>query len=317
MQEAFDHLKAALDRHQAYALVCHTRPDGDAIASLLALTRFLAKSGKRAAAYCFDAVPAYLSFLPDVGTIRRERDDFWREAASTVLLDCGDRQMAGLDAEAWNGRELVVIDHHATNASYGTVNVVDAGTSATAEILFKFFEHTGAVIDRHLATLLFTGIYTDTDGFSNLATTPKSLQAAAALLARGANFREITAATLRNKSIAALKLWGRALERLRLDREKGIAVTVIKNEDLAECQAEPADMEGVANLMNHLSDVTMSMVLRELPDGTVKGSLRTTSDAVDVSKIALLLGGGGHAKAAGFTVKGRIVETDKGWKIIE
>lgn len=317
MKAAFNELTAAFERHASFAIACHIRPDGDALGSLLALGRILELQGKQVALYCFDAIPSNLLFLPGIGGIRSEVDDFWRNADALVLVDCGDRSMVGMGAEHFEGRELIVIDHHATNRGYGSVNSIDASSASTAEILFRFIEHARLPIDKRLATLLFTGVYTDTDAFSNLGTTPESLDAAARLLARGAQFREITAATLRNKSIAALKLWGRALERLRLDREKGIAITVIKREDLAECRAEPADMEGVANLLNHLSDVKMSMVLRELPDGMVKGSLRTTSDTVDVSKIAVLFGGGGHAKAAGFTVKGRIAETEKGWKIVE
>ena len=66
-----------------------------------------------------------------------------------------------------------------------------------------------------------------------------------------------------------------------------------------------------------MTDARMALVLRERGDGTVKGSLRTTDELLDVSKIAKLLGGGGHMKAAGFTVKGRVAETEKGWKIIE
>jgi phosphoesterase RecJ-like protein len=104
---------------------------------------------------------------------------------------------------------------------------------------------------------------------------------------------------------------------LRFDTKKGIAITVIKHTDFKECGADPDDTEGVANLLNHLSDVKMAMVLREQGDGTIKGSLRTTRELIDVSQIAKLMGGGGHAKAAGFSVKGTIKESKEGWKIVE
>ena len=161
------------------------------------------------------------------------------------------------------------------------------------------------------------GIYTDTDGFTNLATTPKSLRLCSELLSLGARFRDITAFTMRNKSIASLKLWGRALERLRLDTKNQIATTVIKRNDFEECGAADDDAEGVSSVLNHLSGIKMAMVLREIGDGTIKASLRTTDDSIDVSKIALQNGGGGHKKAAGFTVRGKIIESDEGWKIID
>ncbi|MDP1709478.1 MAG: bifunctional oligoribonuclease/PAP phosphatase NrnA [Candidatus Komeilibacteria bacterium] len=300
-----------------FAVICHHRPDGDAIGSLLSLGCYLEGLGKKIGLYCFDSIPAYLNFLPGTERIKKECDDFWQAVSSVILVDCGDLAMVGGPADCLKGKRLAVIDHHISNPRYGEVNLIDPQVSATTELLGRFFQAMNFGIDKNLATCLLTGLYTDTDAFSNLATTPEALSMASLLLKQGANFKEITANTLQNKSIPALKLWGRALERLRLDTEKGIAVTVIRDSDLIECQAQVEDTEGIASLLNHLADVKMSMVLREQGDGTVKGSLRTTNELIDVSKIAKLLGGGGHMKAAGFLVKGHVLETEKGWKIVE
>ncbi|MBI4132950.1 MAG: bifunctional oligoribonuclease/PAP phosphatase NrnA [Candidatus Sungbacteria bacterium] len=318
MREDFAQFKQALERYASIALITHKRPDGDAIGSLLALAEYVQRLGKQAQSYCIDEVPGVLKFLPGARSIKKPEDDFWRSAPAVVLVDCGDISMAGgAIREELAGRAVLNIDHHVSNPRYGAVNLVRDTTAATAEILYQFFTEDGFVIDKHVATCLLCGVYTDTDAFTNLGTTPESLAVSSELLKLGANFRDLTANTMRNKSLASLKLWGRALERLRLDARKGIAVTVLKHADFGECGAEPDDAEGVASLLNHLADVKMSMLLRELPDGTVKGSLRTTHELIDVSQVATLMGGGGHAKAAGFTVKGRIAETENGWKIIE
>jgi len=317
MIDRFKQLKAGFVDHGSFGIVTHIRPDGDALGSALAVKRYFDSREKQAHVYCFDETPTYLAFLADSEKIRHECDLFWNTADAFVIVDCGDILMTGEARERFGGRPLYVIDHHATNSGYGVVNAIDSGASATAEIVYQFFTYAGHAIDHETATDLFTGIYTDTDAFTNLGTTPGALSVSSDLLARGARFREIMACTMHSKSIPALKLWGVALSRLRLDQKKGIAVTVLRNDDLHTCNAKPEDMEGVANLMNHLADVSMSMVLREMGDGTVKGSLRTTNDTVDVSKVAQLLGGGGHAKAAGFTVKGRVVEEEGGWKIVE
>jgi len=318
MIEQFKQLQTALARHSTVAIVTHIRPDGDALGSSLAMKRYCDARGISARAYCFDDTPAYLAFLPDTQQIAHTQDDFWDSAEAYLIVDCGDRSMIGSAHDALNeAKPVYVIDHHATNQGYGAVNVINPDASATAEIIHQLFIHTGHAINHEVATQLFTGIYTDTDSFTNLGTTPGALSSSSELLARGAQFKDIMANTMRSKTIPALKLWGLALSRLRLDREKGIAVTVLRRDDLETCHAKPEDMEGVANLLNHLADVSMSMVLREMGDGTVKGSLRTTSDRVDVSKVAQLLGGGGHAKAAGFTVKGSVVESPEGWKIVE
>lgn len=317
MIERFNELKDAIASRSTFALVCHRRPDGDAIGSLLAFARYLAAQGKEARCYSIDGVPPSLQFLPDIDKVGKELDAFWQSAEMIVVLDCGDISMIGFGDEAVAGRMVCSIDHHVSNPGYGDLPIIDPRAAATGEILWRYFAHVGYVPDRAAATELLTAIYTDTDAFSNLGTTPASLESAGELLALGANFKEITARTLHNRSIASLKLWGRALARLRYDAGKQIAVTVITKDDLAECQATAEDTEGVANLLNHLADVKMAMVLRELDDGTIKGSLRTTHELIDVSKIAKLLGGGGHMKAAGFTIQGKIVETENGWKIIK
>lgn len=313
----FKPLEQFINNEDALIVVCHRRPDGDALGSLLAMGEYLRSIGKQAEMYCFDSIPSYFQYLPGVEKIKNSQDEFWKNTRAALVVDCGDLTMPGVELEAFVGKQIAAIDHHVSNPRYGKVNIVLPETASTAEILLQYFNSGNFAITKDIATCLLTGIYTDTDAFSNLGTTPESLAAAAELLKLGANFKEITANTLQNKTIPSLKIWGRALERLRMDHEKGIAVTVIREADLIECQATLDDTEGIASLLNHLADVKMSMVLREQADGTVKGSLRTTNELIDVSKVAKLLGGGGHAKAAGFTVKGKIIETDKGWKIIE
>lgn len=317
MSEAFNKLQQFIGENSEFIVACHRRPDGDALGSLLAMGAYLEFIGKKAVMYCFDAIPSYFQYLPGVETIKNSQDEFWSHTRAAIIIDCGDLTMPGIALEAFVGKQIAAVDHHVSNPRYGKVNIVLPETAATAEILLQYFNSVNFVINKDVATCLLTGIYTDTDAFSNLGTTSESLAAASVLLKQGANFKEITANTMQNKTIPSLKIWGRALERLRMDHEKGIAVTVIREADLVECEATLDDTEGIASLLNHLADVKMSMVLREQGDGTVKGSLRTTNELIDVAKVAKLLGGGGHAKAAGFTVKGKIIETDKGWKIIE
>lgn len=327
MIDSFDQLKEELKKFNKFAIVCHKRPDGDAIGSILSFAQYLLSEGKEVKIYCKDSVPPYLKFLEGVdeikfpfakatGDVPMEPDEFWQNSDAIVILDCGDLNMTGIDKKFFQNHELFIIDHHASNTGYGSLNVIDSQAAATAEILYNYFLHVGFKIKREVSTHLLCGVYTDTDSFTNLGTTPQSLRVSSELLSLGANFRDITAYTMRNKSIASLKLWGRALERLRFDAKKGIATTVIKQNDFKECEAINDDAEGVANLLNHLSSVKIAMVLRELDDGSVKGSLRTTSELIDVSQVAKLMGGGGHKKAAGFTVKGRIEEAGHGWKIV-
>jgi phosphoesterase RecJ-like protein len=172
-------------------------------------------------------------------------------------------------------------------------------------------------LNREIGTCLMTGLVTDTGGFTNLATTASSIDTASDLLGKGVNLRSITKRTLQNRSVATLHLWGRALERLST-HSSGLITTGITKKDMDECGANHAAIEGVANFLNTIDTAVAAkgvMVLAEPEDGLIKGSLRTTHPLIDVSKLATLLGGGGHKKAAGFSLPGHLHYADGRWQI--
>ena len=94
-----------------------------------------------------------------------------------------------------------------------------------------------------------------------------------------------------------------------------MVTTVILQDDFRRFKIPEEAADGLVNFMNSITDMKAALVLTELPDEQLRGSLRTTKDDVDVSKLAAHLGGGGHKKAAGFTLPGKIVRTDTGWKV--
>ena len=112
-----------------------------------------------------------------------------------------------------------------------------------------------------------------------------------------------------------MKAWGLALSRLTYNKNYDVVYTVLTQSDLKNFGIGTDDLEGLSNFLNTLKDAKIIMVLYELSDGRIKGSLRTTRHDVDVSKIAMCLGGGGHKKAAGFEIKGQLRQTDAGWEV--
>ena len=159
-----------------------------------------------------------------------------------------------------------------------------------------------------MSTALLTGIITDTGNFTNSATTPSAMLVASELLRTGGNLNVINQNTVYNQTLGSLKLWGTALSRLTRHDDQNITYTYITQKDLMECDVNDNETEGIANFLNNLDGGNISMILKETKDGQIKGSLRTTSDQHDVSSMAKQLGGGGHKKAAGFTVGGTIEE---------
>ncbi len=316
----FQKIKDEIEQAESIIAIAHQNPDGDAIGSLLGLGHYLEQTDTEHTLFCRTPIPDYLKFLSHVEKITSDDKHLLSRAHDLIIvLDSGDLEHAGVADHFRRLKgipKVINIDHHPTNQHYGHINLVHPLASSTAEIIFHFLDYHRHPISKEVATQLLTGILTDTGSFSNLATTSSSMEVSSRLLAYGARVREITQHTFHNKSLTQLQLWGRALSRLKRDDESGIVTTLLTTKDFDELGIDEESSEGIANFLNNVEEAKAIMVLKEKSDGTIKGSLRTTQPDVDVSRIAKFFGGGGHKKAAGFTIKGTLQETDKGWKII-
>lgn len=305
---------------QRTLLVTHKNPDGDAVGSALALSLFLDKTIGENHIFCLTAPSATFNFLPKIEKIKDNPALFQKVEFDTIaILDSSDLEYSGIKKyleELTYPAKIINIDHHPTNEYFGHINLVEKDASSTSDILFRIFDHNHFRIDKNIATCLLTGIITDTGSFSNLGTTPEAIYNASELLIHGAKVRDIINYALTNQPLGVLKLWGRAFSRLVLNNHTNVAITVITRKDFMECGVEEENAEGIANFLNNLNGAKAVLVLKEQTDGTIKGSLRTTQDNIDVSKFARIFGGGGHKKAAGFAIKGRIEEIKGGWRII-
>lgn len=301
-------------------IISHQNPDGDTLSCACAMMQYLRSIDKNHTAFCATAINKNLAFLPHIEYFIIDPAIFQRAKFDLIIVfDSGDLLYAGV---AEHLRDLpytptiVNIDHHTTNEMYGHFNLVVPEAASTTEILHRFFKINNLPIDKYIATSLLTGIITDTTHFTNPSTSANSLKIASELLRVGANLNLIRGWTLKNKKIAALKIWGKVLSRLYKNEEYDMAITVLTRDDMAEFNLPDEEIDGLSNFLNHLGGTKIMLLLREKEDGTIKASLRTTAADVDVSKIALAFGGGGHAKAAGFTIKGKLVEENGGWRII-
>lgn len=224
---------------------------------------------------------------------------------AAIVLDAADLHQLGqvYDRYPTLFQEIPVIniDHHASNAYFGTINLVDLTATSTAEILIGLTEALGTnLIDDNIATCLLTGIISDTGSFQNANTTPKSLTVAAQLVGLGARQQEIIKHLFKTKSLAQLKLWGQILSRIQFDAGLKLAWATAGLNDLATLGATPTDMSGLIDeLMTSIPGADVVLLLSEKEPRAVSGSLRTAK-GVDAAEIAALFGGGGHPGAAGF-----------------
>jgi phosphoesterase RecJ-like protein len=291
-------------------VIPHQNPDGDTLGSVLAMIHFLERIGKPYASFCATPVSERMLFLPGIEKLSFDPDIFKDPDIDVIaVFDAGDLRYAGVfeHVEALPKKPFIVnIDHHPTNEHYGDHNLVLSKAPSTTAILYHFFSINGIHIDPAMASCLLTGLVTDTGNFTNAATTPTALKIGSELIIRGGNLKQINAHTLKDRSVDGLKLWGMVLQRLEHHAELDIVFTFVTQEDILKHDVREAEIEGIANFLNNLEDGRAGLVLKEQQDGMIKGSFRTTRDTIDVAQFARALGGGGHQKAAGFTVPGPI-----------
>ncbi len=206
---------------------------------------------------------------------------------------------------------VVNIDHHPSNDYFGAVNLVDLTATSTAETLVGVFEALGeSLIDEDIATCLLTGLVTDTGSFQNANTTPKSLTVSAQLVASGGRQQEIVQHVYKTKPLSTLRLWGRALTRLRYDQPAKLVWSTVSKQDFEETGGTSTDAKNVIDaLMSSAPDAEIILLLRE-GDGKVDGSVRTTK-GVDATQVVGFWNGGGHKGAAGFEFKGTLEEAEQ------
>jgi len=275
----------------------------------------LEAAGKNVRCFCVDQAPAI--FAPIIGLRRFTSDPSVLAAADLVIVfDSGDLRFVGADgifARLERKPVVINIDHHALNERFGDINLVMTEAASTTEIVFIVLKKIGWPVAPEMATAILMGIVTDTMMFFNPATTASSLQVAAELERLGGDMKKVSKLVAKNKNVESLVLWGKALERLKWDKDRSRVSTAIKADEFIGSAAGDDAVDGLSNFLNNNLSARTIVVLRELGGGMVKGSLRTASDDIDVCEEAIKFGGGGHRKAAGFAVRGRIVEKDNEW----
>lgn len=305
-EKIFSDIKKEIQKAKKIVLLTHKKPDGDCLGALLAMHLVLKKIKKEVYPVSKE-IPERFLFLPNSNEIQKE---FPKKYDLSIALDLGSLSL--LDFKI---KPDLNIDHHPTNSLYGKINLVLPEYAATSQILFDFFEYLKIEIDKDISTCLLGGIFDDTSSFQNQNTTKEVLKVSSKLLLKGARLSKIAENTFYKKSIPSLKIWGKALERLWENKKLNMVITIITKKDLKETGASYEDIEGVANFLNTIPSCKAILVLSEKENGGIKGSLRTRREEVDVSKLASLFDGGGHKKAAGFEIEGKL-KYDGKWRVV-
>lgn len=296
---------------QRTVVVCgHVNPDGDSVGSVLALTYLLRKLGyevtpllaTRDRPRVFDFLEGYEDLTPAC--------EYEGKPDVFVSVDVPAIQRTGDGARVFErAKKSIAIDHHQGDGGFADVALVDDGAAAAGVLVWDFAAQAGVERDAALATCCYTALVTDTGRFQFQNADATTLQAASEMAAAGAVPADIALNVYQRETMASLKLRARALERMKFACEGRAVISYVTEEDFSELGALPEDGETLIDAVRELGDVDVVVMLRE-QGPVIRGSLRAKTD-FDVSKVAVELGGGGHAAAAGFTVKEGFFEAEK------
>lgn len=251
--------------------------------------------------------------MPKQGKIDAKQVSFGGSGPSfdlIIVVDTADLPLMGDfytdNIDLFNSVPILNIDHHISNTNFGQLQLIDTTAASATEVLYDLFMHEPSykeVLSADIATLLLTGLITDTRSFQNPNTTPRSLEVAAELLELGARQQEIVQHIYKTKPLSTLKIWGRALHRIQMDPEGRIVWSSVSKEDLLEMEATSKETSGILDeLISTIPDADVHVLFTEMEDGGLKASARSSA-MVDISAIAgKLFGGGGHPRAAGFRI---------------
>ena len=317
VEEALDRAAEVVDRAGDLLLTCHQSPDGDALGSTLALHHLCRSQGRASRATWsepFEVAPHY-RFLPGLDLCTKPADTP-KEPPVVVTFDCGSLRRLGDMAEpaSW-AREhgcLVVVDHHATNDRFGSLNVVDERAAATVVLVHRLAQRLGWPLTPDVAQCLYTGLVTDTGRFTHATTTPQVFALAEELASFGLPIASMTRQLFESHRLAYLHLAGEALARARLVPDLSLVCTWVTQEDLDRHGVAVDEVEGLIDLVRRTAEAEVACVAKQAEDG-VRVSLRSVTHqdggrewGIDVGAVATRLGGGGHRYAAGFTMPGSV-----------
>lgn len=294
------------------AILGHIRPDGDCVGSCLGLYNYIVDNyaDKRAVVYLQD-IPHKFCFLRGADKIRHVPEGISGSGTDSVFdlaisLDCGDTDRHGEFAPIFaKARDTICLDHHRSNQGFGSYYYCDADASSTCEILYRHLAPDK--ISAACAEAVYLGIVHDTGVFKYPSTTETTMRIAGKMISKGARSQYIIDETFYKVSINQNRLTGRALLDAKLHLDGRVISSCVTREMFDSFHASKEDTDGIIDKMRVTEGVEVAVFVYQLADNVFKYSLRSVS-CVDVSRIAVCFGGGGHIRAAGFEAEGSYTE---------
>ena len=308
MNVSFHEIATAIHMANRFAILSHIRPDGDALGSQLALALSIQQLGKSVVAWNEHGLPGSFRFLKESNLITKppaEAQDF----DIVIALDTASKQRLGCTLGAIRHAEKWInIDHHISNPGYGDLAYIDPAAPATGEIIYELLRAENLPLTDAAADALYVAISTDTGSFRFANTTARTFEVAAELIKSGVNAGAISDKLYESYPKRRVQLLGELLPKAEFDADDRVASLTLTNEVKERLNIQHDEIDGLIDYVRSVNTVVVALFFEELADGRVRLSARSKNEKIDVNRICSEFGGGGHPRAAGARIRGKLEE---------
>jgi len=291
-----------------FLVASHEGPDGDALASTLALTNALREMGKEVVAYNRDGVPSPFDFLPGAQSVVCSLEgeaDF----DAGFVLDAGELRRAGTHLRD-RCRVLVNIDHHPYSENFGAIHFVDEKASATGALVYRILKAAGHDISSNVATCIYTAVLSDTGSFRYSNADPEAFRIGAEMVEKGVSPWDIASCLYESQGAERLRLLARALATLTVSPRGRYASVSVTTSMYEETGTGPEHTDGFVNYPRSVRGVEVALFFRQIRPAAYKVGMRSKGQ-IDVGALSRHFGGGGHHNAAGAVVEGSLEDVQR------
>jgi len=286
-----------LQQNQTFILIVHQKPDGDAIASAVAMGKGLKVLGKNVEYYIDSAFEEKLHIFDEIASFNQLTQKHYDVM---LFLDTSTFEYAFYPKNITATIKLV-IDHHKSNTFFGDEHFVEV-VAACGELVFAVLQALKVPMDEEIAKAIFTAISTDTGSFQFANVTSNTHEVLAEIYKCPVDFSSLSKRLHTTKTFNQMKLFGIAIKNLTLFCHDRISISVISNAELNAYGGAVNVTDDVSNIGMNIDTVILSATFKEVEKDVYRVSLRGKSPyPIDVSTIAIKYHGGGHLRAAGFT----------------
>lgn len=299
INKEINHFIDIISGAESVSIICHRKPDADAIGSMIAMNALLKQLGLNdVRLVCIDDISENMEAIFECGDlIYRDCED----SDLYVFVDCSSYEVTGFPGRDYANAKTISIDHHSTHNSFADLNIVHTNVSSTAEIIFNLYNELDVEIDSEIARALIAGILFDTGGLKHSNTSADTLRTISSLSKYYNNIDKINYYLFKKCSSRDLKMYGRIFRKAKINRN-GVLSCILDKEEIMDFECCELEIKKAIDYLNQIQGKKIALLGIKEIDNSIKISMRSESEEFDVAKIAHLFNGGGHVKAAGFRV---------------